>query len=145
MKAVSNRTVIRILIALNLILATFLGLGFLNNRKLSSIGPEYLIKELQLDPNQIMQYKVLLDSNKVILDPLLLELRRTKKDLFAQISQENPSEDTLLRLESANNAIQSKIDRAMLKHMREVYKFCNNAQKNKLLDVIHKLNEHPQR
>jgi hypothetical protein len=96
MATVSNRTVITGLIFLNLLLVIFIVLGFVRNRQVSPMGPEFLIYELKLDSDQISRYKYLLDSNKNVMGPMLNELKLAKQEFFNEISSASVTESVLL-------------------------------------------------
>lgn len=141
MATVSNRTVITGLIFLNLLLVIFIVLSFVRNRQVSPMGPEFLIYELKLDSDQISLYKYLLDSNKNVMGPMLNELKLAKQEFFNEISSASVTESVLLEKQAAINAIQNKIDRAMLHHLHQLFLLCNEAQRQKLLGLLHRLGE----
>ncbi|MFM8912967.1 MAG: Spy/CpxP family protein refolding chaperone [Flammeovirgaceae bacterium] len=141
MASISKRNVIAGLTALNVLLAAMLVLGFIRNTQKNKLGPEFLIAELQLSRNQIQQYKQLLDSNKVAMQPLLGELKLVKQEFFNEIPASSFNEEALARKQAAINAIQNKIDRQMLQHLRQLYFLCNETQQKKLLIILHQIGE----
>ena len=141
MASISKRNVIAGLTVLNVLLAALLVLGFIRNNQKHLLGPEFLIAELQLSNEQIKQYKNLLESNKLVMQPLLDQLRLAKQEFFNEIPANRFDHETLTRKQAAINSIQNKIDRQMLRHLTQLYFLCNETQQKKLLVTLHRIEE----
>ena len=103
-------------------------------------GPkQIIIEKLDLNPEQIVAYGRLIDGHKDAIAKLTGEVRTTRNKLYATLSDDPSSADSLL---DQLGALQVAIETTHYRHFTEIKKLCRPDQLGKFQELTSELSSY---
>ena len=134
-----------ILVIINIVTITLLWIGRPEVNELRGKGPadnkniQKLLKdELGFSDEQTNEYLALREKQRKETRKINREMRRVKREMFDKAFEQddNTLSDSLLNLTLEH---QAQLEKAMFNHFVGLKEICNDDQKEKLKEIIHKL------
>lgn len=101
-------------------------------------GPavEYLIRELQFDSVQQVQFQQLRETHQSLQMPLQANLHNAKDTFYNLLSSNQVTDSLLLKYSTKISAIEQQMDLARFKHFQSLRAICHPAQQIKFDKII---------
>lgn len=127
-------SVIGLLVILNISLIAFFYFSpTLGPRRPPRAASEFLIQELQLNSDQVLAYKNLIEGHRKKADSLVSIIRTLKTDYFSKIGSGEQNDTLVLRIGEQQLAL----EKLTFNHFQYLFELCDLEQKKKFKGVIH--------
>jgi len=103
---------------------------------------KYVAKQLQLTPEQIVQFDSLRDRFHEESDRLMHESRVISKNIMDEITSEKPDIDKLNELATKFGKLQEEQKHVMINHLLEIRSKCNTSQQMNFKKLVQRMERH---
>ena len=134
----SVKLTIALLLISNIVLIGFLMMNKPKpqNRKTPK---DRIIKELELDENQVQSYEKLIEAHKQEMFATHKEIKELKKDLYLNLKKESPTIADSLIIKIGDKI--KHIEELHFNHFKDIKALCSDKQKEKFNSIVEELEQ----
>ena len=110
-------------------------LGHSKGKKGGSPG-DFVATELKFDAIQMEKFNVINDRHEVEIKAIANDIKKLKGSLFAKISEENTSKETIDSITGLIGKYVKERDTKTYYHFREIQEICNKEQKERFNTIV---------